>query len=73
MTGQDFAGRLKSARAAAGLSQQAMTDKTLIPVRTLEDWEAGRRTPPEYVQRFVLRELGEVVLSNDRQRVKRND
>lgn len=59
MTEQDFAGRLKNARAAAGLSQQAMANQTLIPVRTLEDWEAGRRTPPEYVRRFVLRELGE--------------
>ena len=23
------------------------------PVRTLEDWEAGRRTPPEYIPRLI--------------------
>lgn len=52
-----FAEQLKEARAAAGLSQQAMADRMLIPKRTIEDWEAGRRTPPPYVQRFVLNEL----------------
>lgn len=24
-----------------------------IPVRTLEDWEARRRTPPEYIPRLI--------------------
>lgn len=54
---ETFAERLKAARAATGMSQQAMADRMLIPKRTIEDWEAGRRTPPEYVQRFVLNEL----------------
>lgn len=52
-----FAERLKEARASAGMTQQAMADRTLIPKRTIEDWESGRRTPPPYVQRFVLNEL----------------
>ena len=26
---------------------------TGIPVRTLEDWEAARRTPPEYIPRLI--------------------
>lgn len=53
----DFAQKLKEARAAAGLAQQGMADRTLIPLRTIQDWEAGKRTPPPYVQRFVLNEL----------------
>ena len=53
----NFADKLKLARNAAGMSQQAMADITLIPKRTIEEWETGRRTPPEYVQRFVLNEL----------------
>lgn len=52
-----FAEQLKEARASAGMTQQAMADRTLIPKRTIEDWECGRRTPPPYVQRFVLNEL----------------
>lgn len=56
----DFAQKLRAARAAANLSQQGMADRMLIPRRTIEDWEAGRRTPPPYVQRFVLNGLGEL-------------
>lgn len=54
---ETFAEKLKAARKTAGLSQQAMADRTLIPRRTIQDWEGGRMTPPEYVQRFVLNEL----------------
>lgn len=53
----EFCERLKAARAATGLSQQAMSDQMLIPKRTIEAWETGDRTPPPYVQRFVLNEL----------------
>lgn len=53
----DFAESLKTARKATGLSQQGLADRTLIPKRTIEKWEIGERTPPPYVQRFVLNEL----------------
>ena len=52
-----FSERLKQVRNAASLSQQGMADRMLIPKRTIEKWETGERTPPEYVQRFVLLEL----------------
>lgn len=54
---QNFAEALKQARAATGMSQQGMADRMLIPKRTIENWETGDRTPPPYVQRFVLNEL----------------
>ena len=54
---EDFAERLKAARKAAGLTQQSMADQMLIPKRTIEEWDRGNRTPPPYVQRFVLNEL----------------
>lgn len=54
---ENFAEKLKAARKAAGLSQQAMADLMLIPKRTIENWEGGQRTPPPYLQRFVLNEL----------------
>ena len=56
----DFYQALKTARKAAGLSQQGMADIMLIPKRTIEKWEIGERTPPEYVQRFVLNELDQL-------------
>ena len=52
-----FAEQLKEARATAGITQQKMADRMLIPKRTIEKWETGERTPPPYVQRFVLNEL----------------
>lgn len=54
---ENFAEKLKAARKAAGLSQQAMADLMLIPKRTIENWEGGQRMPPPYLQRFVLNEL----------------
>ncbi|MEG0830963.1 MAG: helix-turn-helix domain-containing protein [Acidaminococcaceae bacterium] len=50
----------KAAREAAGLTQAAMSDMMQIPVRTIQDWEGGKRTPPPYVKRFVLNELEEI-------------
>ena len=57
---ESFSERLKQARNAASLSQQGMADRMLIPKRTIEKWETGERTPPEYVQRFVLNELEQI-------------
>ncbi len=54
---ENFAEKLRAARAAAGLTQQGTADLMLIPKRTIEAWETGDRTPPPYVQRFVLNEL----------------
>lgn len=54
---ENFSEELRQARAEAGLTQQAMADQMLIPKRTIEAWEVKGRTPPPYVQRFVLNEL----------------
>lgn len=54
---KNFAERLKGARKAANLTQHGMAERTLIPFRTIQQWEGGLRTPPPYVQRFVLNEL----------------
>ena len=51
---------IKESRLEAGLTQQKMSDLTGIPKRTIEDWEAGRRTPPSYVERLVIKELKEI-------------
>lgn len=56
----EFARDLRAARAEAGYTQQQMADTMLIPKRTIEKWEIGDRTPPPYLQRFVLNELHEL-------------
>lgn len=40
-------------RAAAGLSRAAFSREYGIPIRTIEDWEAGRRVPPDYLVRLI--------------------
>lgn len=50
---------IKKLRKLTGLSQQAFSDKYEIPKRTIEDWEAGRRTPPEYVVSLLERVIKE--------------
>lgn len=49
----------KTARLAAGLTQKAMSELMEIPLRTIQDWEAGERTPAPYIKRFVLNKLME--------------
>lgn len=55
-----FAQKLKALRKAAGLTQQGMEDRMLIPRRTVQDWERGISAPHPYIQRFVLNELWEM-------------
>lgn len=48
---------IKELRESIGLSRKDFSEHTGIPVRTLEDWEAGRRTPPEYIPRLISYQL----------------
>lgn len=57
MTEAPYSERFKAARKAAGLTQEACAAQLGVPARTLENWEAGSRTPPDYVQRLVLAEM----------------
>ena len=51
---------IKEARLTTGLSQQQMSDVMEIPIRTIQDWESGRRKCPPYVERLVIKELNEI-------------
>lgn len=48
---------LKQARLNAGLTQKSMAEVTGIPYRTITDWERGHRSPPQWVEKLVLKEL----------------
>ena len=48
---------IKEARDQAGLSRAEMSRLFEIPIRTLEEWDAGRRTPPPYVEKLIIEKL----------------
>ena len=53
----DIAKSIRDLRESTGMSRKDFSEHTGIPVRTLEDWEAGRRTPPEYIPRLIAYQL----------------
>lgn len=53
----DSSKRIRDLRESIGLTRKEFSEHTGIPVRTLEDWEAGRRTPPEYIPRLIAYQL----------------
>lgn len=53
----DTANTIKELREKTEMTRKEFSNHTGIPVRTLEDWEAGRRTPPEYIPRLIAYQL----------------
>ena len=53
----DTANTIKELRESIGMSRKEFSEHTGVPVRTLEDWEAARRTPPEYIPRLIAYQL----------------
>lgn len=49
--------KIKEVRLRLGLSAADVTRIIGVPRRTLQDWEAGKRTPPEYVERLIIEKL----------------
>ena len=52
--------RIKEARLAAGLSRPDVYRIVGIPVRTLEDWEAGKRKIPEWEENLIVEKLNSI-------------
>ena len=68
---------IRALRNSVGMNRREFSEHTVIPVRTLEDWEAGRRKPPEYIPRLIsyqlkyeelLQKLEEQDYQNEKQR-----
>lgn len=53
----DIAKSIKELRERSGMNRKEFSEHTGIPVRTLEDWEAARRTPPAYIPRLLEYQL----------------
>ena len=53
----ESARKIRELRESINMGRKEFSNHTGIPIRTLEDWEAGRRTPPEYVPRLISYQL----------------
>ena len=49
----DSASRIRACREKHHLSRIQFSKLTGIPLRTLENWESGKRTPPSYLLKFL--------------------
>lgn len=68
----DTANTIKELRESIGMSRKEFSEHTGIPVRTLEDWEAARKTSPEYIPRLIAYQLKYEELLKDFARYKRD-
>ena len=46
---------IREIREGLGISRAEFSRRYNIPIRTLENWEAGERKPPEWVPEFLQR------------------
>lgn len=51
--------RAKAIRQASGLTQAAFAERYGIPKRTIENWEGGKNSAPEYVLDLLERVVSE--------------
>ena len=48
--------RIKETRKALGLTQIKVHEFLGIPTRTQQDWEAGKRSPAQWLEDMIIRE-----------------
>lgn len=65
----DIAKRVKELRESTGMNRIEFSNHIGIPVRTLEDWEAARRTPPEYIPRLTSYQLKYEEMLREREKI----
>lgn len=53
----DTADKIRELREQTGMTRKDFAVHMGIPLRTMEDWEAGRRRPPEYIPRLMSYQL----------------
>lgn len=53
----ETADKIRELREQTGMSRKDFAVHMGIPLRTMEDWEAGRRRPPEYIPRLMSYQL----------------
>ncbi len=64
--------KVRELRESTGMNRRQFSEHMGIPVRTLEDWEYGKRTPPEYVPRMMEYQLKYEALTKTLEEQKEN-
>ena len=52
--GTEFHSKIKETRIKYGLTQQQVSNLTGVPFRSIQNWEAGVRKCPVYVEKMVI-------------------
>lgn len=68
----ESAEKIRKIREQTGLSRKDFSIHIGIPLRTIEDWEAGRRRPPEYIPRLIEYQLKYEELVEKKQKEEQN-
>ncbi|MBQ4259501.1 MAG: transcriptional regulator [Lachnospiraceae bacterium] len=53
----ELAQMIRQMRESTEMNRREFSEYTSIPLRTIEDWEAGKRTPPSYIPRLLRYQL----------------
>lgn len=48
---------IKEKRIEIGLTQEQFSKLFEIPIDTVKNWDSGRREPPEWVEKLIIKEL----------------
>lgn len=48
---------IKECRKAAGLTQAQFSEIFEIPIDVVKSWDSGRRKPPAWVEKLIIKEL----------------
>lgn len=62
---EKYKSKIRAAREKAGLSRAEMSRRFEIPIRTLENWEAGSRIPPAWAEKLIAEKLESMEVSEE--------
>lgn len=54
--------KIKQLRQLTGLTQKKFSERFKIPLRTVQNWESGTNTPPDYIPRLIEMQM---ILENE--------
>lgn len=69
----ESADKIRELREQTGMTRKDFSLHIGIPLRTIEDWEAGRRRPPVYIPRLIEYQLMYEELVNKREEAEESD